>query len=140
MEVRAATMDDNDIGDEALQRFLGTTSFGKQSRAGNVEKQIDQSKRVQAVKVNQDTSQQAEIAVQEKDQDDKDEDEDNDDGDDDDDDDEDEDDEDEFPTSHEMLLKTHDRAVTAATIDPSGTRLITGSMDCTLKFLSLIHI
>ena len=134
MEVRAATMDDNDIGDEALQRFLGTTSFGKQSRAGNVEKQIDQSKRVQAVKVNQDTAQQAEIAVQEKDQDDKDEDEDNDDGDDDDDDDEDEDDEDEFPTSHEMLLKTHDRAVTAATIDPSGTRLITGSMDCTLKF------
>jgi len=56
------------------------------------------------------------------------------DDDDDDDDDDDEDDEDEFPTSHEMVIKTHDRAVTATTLDPSGTRLITGSMDCTLKF------
>lgn len=43
------------------------------------------------------------------------------------------DDEDEFPVSHELVLKTHERAVTTATLDPSGSRLISGSIDCTLK-------
>ncbi|KAF2484545.1 WD repeat protein [Neohortaea acidophila] len=33
-----------------------------------------------------------------------------------------------------MVIKTHERAVTAATLDPSGARLVTGSMDCSLKF------
>ncbi|KAL2854595.1 26S protease regulatory subunit 4 [Aspergillus pseudodeflectus] len=45
----------------------------------------------------------------------------------------DDDDEDEFPVSHELVLKTHERAVTTITVDPSGARLITGSTDCTLK-------
>ncbi|KAL4874747.1 WD40-repeat-containing domain protein [Aspergillus karnatakaensis] len=43
------------------------------------------------------------------------------------------DDEDEFPVSHELVMKTHERAVTTITVDPSGSRLISGSTDCTLK-------
>jgi WD repeat-containing protein 70 len=43
------------------------------------------------------------------------------------------DDEDEFPTSHELVFKTHERAVTTITIDPAGSRMITGSTDCTIK-------
>ncbi|RDL39350.1 uncharacterized protein BP5553_03690 [Venustampulla echinocandica] len=42
-------------------------------------------------------------------------------------------DDDEFPTSHELVLKTHERAVTSTTLDPAGSRLVTGSTDCTLK-------
>ncbi|KAI1757757.1 WD repeat domain-containing protein [Xylaria castorea] len=42
-------------------------------------------------------------------------------------------DEDEYPTSHEMVIKTHDRAVTTLSLDPSGGRLISGSIDCTVK-------
>lgn len=53
---------------------------------------------------------------------------------DDDDDDDESDDEDEYPVSHELVLKTHDRAVTTIALDPAGARLITGSTDCTLKF------
>ncbi|RFU26423.1 hypothetical protein B7463_g9905, partial [Scytalidium lignicola] len=44
------------------------------------------------------------------------------------------DDEDEYPVSHELLLKTHERAITTMSLDSSGSRLITGSIDCTLKF------
>lgn len=52
---------------------------------------------------------------------------------DDDSDDDDSDDEDEFPTSHEIVFKTHERPVTSITVDASGSRMITGSTDCTLK-------
>ncbi|KAJ9657351.1 hypothetical protein H2198_004362 [Neophaeococcomyces mojaviensis] len=44
------------------------------------------------------------------------------------------DDDDEYPVSHELVFKTHDRAVTSITLDTSGARMITGSTDCTLKF------
>ena len=46
----------------------------------------------------------------------------------------DEDDEDEYPVSNEIVFKTQERAVTTITVDPSGSRMITGSTDCTLKF------
>ena len=124
-------MEDNDIENEELRKFLGTTSFGKQNRQGNAQRQFEESKRAQAVEVKavpkkieerfEDTSDQAGEQDEENDDDDDDED------------DEDEDDEDEFPTSHEMVIKTHDRAVTTTTLDPSGTRLITGSFDSTIK-------
>lgn len=42
-------------------------------------------------------------------------------------------DDDEFPVSHELVLKTHDRAVTTVSLDAAGGRLVTGSTDCTLK-------
>ncbi|OAP56685.1 hypothetical protein AYL99_08797 [Fonsecaea erecta] len=52
---------------------------------------------------------------------------------DDDSDDDSEEDEDEYPVSHEIVFKTHDRAVTTISLDPSGSRMITGSTDCTVK-------
>jgi len=55
------------------------------------------------------------------------------DDDDDSDDDSDQSDDDEYPVSHELVLKTHDRAVTTTAVDPSGGRMVTGSTDCTLK-------
>ena len=42
-------------------------------------------------------------------------------------------DEDDYPVSHEIVFKTQERAVTTITVDPSGSRMITGSTDCTLK-------
>ena len=53
--------------------------------------------------------------------------------DDDSDDDDDSEDEDDYPTSHEIVFKTHNRPITTITVDPSGSRMITGSMDCTIK-------
>lgn len=107
--------------DEELQKFLGTATFGKQSREANVQKQIESSKRT-ALPVIAGRGNGSDKGKN------------SDDDDDDDDDSDEDDDDDEYPVSHEMVIKTHDRAVTAATIDPSGGRLITGSMDCTLKF------
>jgi WD40 repeat protein len=113
--------------DSELQKYLGTASFGKQSRTANVKSQVDASKRSEGKKSI------APKAIPEAGNSGKDNEDDVSDKDDDDDDDDD-DDEDEFPVSHEMLIKTHDKAVTAVTLDPSGGRLVTGSMDCTLKF------
>lgn len=42
--------------------------------------------------------------------------------------------EDEFPISHELVFKTHERAVTSITLDTAGARMITGSTDSNLKF------
>ena len=50
-----------------------------------------------------------------------------------DDDSDDSEDEDEYPVSHELVFRTHDRPVTTITVDASGSRMITGSMDCTIK-------
>lgn len=44
------------------------------------------------------------------------------------------DDEDEYPISHELVFKTHEKAVTSITVDAAGARMITGSTDCTLRF------
>ncbi|SMY26853.1 unnamed protein product [Zymoseptoria tritici ST99CH_1A5] len=109
--------------DEELHKFLGTSSFGKQKRQANTEKQIQLSKRQaqDSIQNGQHHDGEEHKSAEEKSDDDND------------DDDDDSDDEDEFPTTHEMIIKTHDRAITAATLDPSGGRLITGSMDCTLK-------
>lgn len=116
---------------EELQKMLGASAFGKQTRQNNAQRQIESSKRPSAAAPGQ-------IAAKGSDSDSDDEDagadKQRDDSEDDDDDDDDSDDEDEFPVSHEMVIKTHDRAVTAASLDPSGARLVTGSMDCTLKF------
>jgi hypothetical protein len=108
---------------DELQKFLGTTSFGKATQESNTKRQIDQSRRQVKVPTNNaqsSTGPKKTAASSDEDEDD-------------DDDSDDDDDDDEFPVSHEMIIKTHDRAVTVATLDPSGARLITGSMDCTLK-------
>ncbi|MBE7180513.1 MAG: hypothetical protein INR71_04750, partial [Terriglobus roseus] len=129
-------MDGDDLAaeDEALRQFL-PSSFGKQSKETNVKAQLDQTRRqpqktlVQYAADSDDDSGSSDgpgPKVNSKNGDEE--------GDDDDDDDDDEEEEEEFPTSHELVLKTHERAVTTVTLDPSGTRLITGSNDCTLKF------
>jgi WD40 repeat protein len=113
---------------DELQKYLGTTSFGKATHETNAKRQIDQSRRqVEASATNTDSSKQPKESTEGSDEGE----ENNSDSDSDDDDDD--DDDDEFPVSHEMIIKTHERAVTAITLDPSGARLITGSMDCTLK-------
>ncbi|KAI7177466.1 WD repeat protein [Hortaea werneckii] len=123
-------MDDPELeveGNDQLRQFLGTESFGKQTREANVQKQVDLSKRTDADA----SGEGAQNGKADRHQDDSD---DEDDHDDDDDDDDDDDEDDEYPTSHEMVMKTHERAVTAVTLDPSGARLVSGGMDCTLKF------
>lgn len=44
------------------------------------------------------------------------------------------DDDAEYPISHELVFKTHDRAITSITLDAPGARMITGSTDCTIRF------
>lgn len=134
----------DEFDEEAFKKFF-PTSFGKQERTANVNAQIDRTKRSEvATKPRQleeneatttdqlaltDTANRDE-KVRSSTKDDEDED---DDDDDDSDDSDDDDDEDEFPVSHEMVLKTHERAVTTMSVDPAGSRLITGSTDCTVK-------
>ncbi|RDK39959.1 26S protease regulatory subunit 4 [Aspergillus phoenicis ATCC 13157] len=131
----SAIMDGFD--EEAFKKFF-PTSFGKQEKKADVSSQIDRTKRAE-VSVNPDgdgtkagsigeTTTEAIPAAEENNQKNDSE---SDDGSDDSDDDS--DDEDEFPVSHELTLKTHDRAVTTLTVDPAGSRLITGSTDCTIK-------
>lgn len=117
-------MDEEDItveDDEALRQFL-PTGFGKQTKGVDLAKQFERSKRQVAPELVQDAG--GTSANDENERDDS-----NDSNDDDD-----EEDEDEFPVSHELVLKTHERTVTTLTVDPSGSRLITGSSDCTVKF------
>ena len=104
--------------DDPLKSFL-PASFGKKSKEANIAAQIEQTRRAVAKPA---------IARDSKpgsgDQDSA-----SDDSDDSDDD----DDEDEYPVSHELLLKTHERAVTSISLDPAGGRLITGSLDGIIK-------
>ncbi|KAF2115027.1 WD40-repeat-containing domain protein [Lophiotrema nucula] len=99
------------------------TSFGKQDASVNVEAQIERCRR-KIVDERKQAAVKAPASDDEKDSDD-------------DDSDSDEEEDDEFPVSHELAIKTHERAVTSITLDPSGTRLITGSTDCTLKLHDL---
>ena len=125
--------------EEEFKKFF-PTSFGKQERTANVNAQIDRTKRSEiSVKPKHLEDTEATTAGQraltdsanpEENIKNKDEDEDSDE----DSDDSDDDDEDEFPVSHELVLKTHERAVTTMSVDPAGSRLITGSTDCTVKF------
>ncbi len=128
-------MDDDEVQieqDDELRRFMGTTSFGKQRREASAKKQVEASKRPTAVVSGgngligyEDSNEEEGESKNGKtlDSDDSE-----------DDDDDDDDDEDEYPVSHEMVMKTHEKAVTVTSLDPSGGRLVTGSMDCTLKF------
>ncbi|KAI4150997.1 MAG: hypothetical protein LQ340_003759 [Diploschistes diacapsis] len=107
-------MEDEEIvieQDDALKQFL-PQGFGKQGKGVNIAAQIDRSRRGQAGLVKQEDS-----------------DEDNDSDEDDDDDNP----EDDYPISHELVLKTHDRPITTVDVDYSGSRLISGSTDCTFK-------
>ncbi|KAL3419439.1 WD repeat-containing protein [Phlyctema vagabunda] len=110
--------------DDPMRAFL-PQGFGKKSKEADVAAQIERTKRTvdRAPPTGKDAP--ARITQEPASKDD--------DSDDDDSDDSDQSDDDEYPVSHELLLKTHDRAVTTASLDPSGGRLVTGSIDCTLK-------
>jgi hypothetical protein len=119
--------------DDPMRAFL-PTSFGKKAKETNIAAQIDKTKRPKAsasidpLKSEVTEKDAPKIQAQEPASKDY-----GSDDDDDDDSDSQSDDEDEFPVSHELVLKTHERAVTTTALDPSGSRLITGSTDCTLK-------
>ncbi|RYP08265.1 hypothetical protein DL764_001999 [Monosporascus ibericus] len=109
--------------DDPMRAFL-PASFGKKSKEADIAAQIERTKRTVIDTGKQKT--QSEVAQQARpdsaaDSDDSSEDDDSD------------DDEDEYPTSHEMVIKTHDRAVTTVSLDPAGGRFVSGSIDCTVK-------
>ncbi|KAL8710098.1 MAG: hypothetical protein Q9225_007349, partial [Loekoesia sp. 1 TL-2023] len=126
--------------DEALKNFL-PNGFGKQETKANTSLQIERSKRARqenpVLENDHSNGRHEEHMSPKASNGENDEDEDRDDDDDNDDDDDkeqDSDDDDEYPVSHELVLKTHERPITSMTLDPSGSRLITGSTDCTVKF------
>ncbi|CAN8097444.1 unnamed protein product [Discula destructiva] len=119
--------------DDPMRAFL-PASFGKKSKAADIAAQIDRSRRT----AEKPTAAQPQTQVtaggskgaNKSDSDgggSDDNDDENESSDDDD------DDEDEHPVSHELVLKTHDRTVTSVSLDPSGSRLATGSLDGTIK-------
>jgi WD repeat-containing protein 70 len=113
--------------DEAIQKLLGTSTFGKQDAAANIEAQIEQCRRKKNAKPvtkklrqgSEDSGSQGKRDSDEDDEDDSDED--------------DDDPEEDFPISHDLMLKTHDKPINSISIDPSGARLVSGSNDCTFK-------
>ncbi|KAG8623480.1 hypothetical protein KVT40_008456 [Elsinoe batatas] len=127
-----------DVDQEALQKFLGTSSFGRQDRRGNVERQIADTKlklqkngTAAKDKAQHTDDEESDIIGKAGDKDgssDSDSDDDSD------------DDEPEFPVTHSLKIPTHSRAVTAVSLDPSGARLVTGSLDSTLKFHDLASL
>jgi WD repeat-containing protein 70 len=114
--------------DDPMRAFL-PQAFGKKAKQADVAAQIDRTRRVveEAPVRLKDGKERITHESTSKDSASNDEDDPNDS------DDSDQSDDDEFPVSHELVLKTHDRAVTTTSLDPSGSRLVTGSTDCTLK-------
>ncbi|KAI1808493.1 WD40 repeat-like protein [Daldinia bambusicola] len=113
--------------DDPMRAFL-PTSFGKKHREADIAAQIDRSKRTgNEPTVPKSKSQESGSKNTSDSDSNSDSDSDSDDS----------DDEDEYPTSHEMVIKTHERAVTTLSLDPAGGRLISGSIDCTVKLHDL---
>ena len=107
--------------DDPMRAFL-PASFGKKAKDADVAAQLDRSRRTQAVKPkirSEDLGSHGSHNGTSDEESDNDSDDDSDD--------------DEYPTSHEMVIKTHERAVTTVSLDPAGGRLISGSIDCTVK-------
>jgi WD40 repeat protein len=111
-------MDFSAEDDQAMRQYM-PSEFGKKDGTVNVEAQIARAKRA----VVDESKLDKKDAESDKDSDD--------------DSDDDSDEEDEFPVSHELIIKTHERAITTIALDASGTRMITGSNDCTLKLHDL---
>jgi WD repeat-containing protein 70 len=114
--------------DDPMRAFL-PQAFGKRAKQADVAAQIDRTRRVVEEapvrlkdgkeRITQESTSKDSASNNEEDSDDSD--------------DSGQSDDDEFPVSHELVLKTHDRAVTTTSLDSSGSRLVTGSTDCTLK-------
>lgn len=127
----------DDFDEDAFKKFF-PTSFGKQEKATDINAQINRTKRTEVSMKPKQLSQEpdgdrAEVQTAEARLESRAKSNDGSDDEDDDSNDSDSDDEDEFPVSHELVIKTHERAVTTMTVDPAGSRLITGSTDCSIK-------
>lgn len=109
--------------DDPMMAFL-PTSFGKRSQEADIAAQIDRSRRTAA------RLEAAPIENGRSGSKDSDRGESSGDGSDSSDDSDDSDDGDEFPVSHELVLKTQERAVTTVSLDTAGGRLASASMDC----------
>ena len=114
-------MDDDGVlieEDEALKQFL-PSGFGKQTTQADIARQLEKAKRPKASTTSKDAQKDRRSSGSESSEKGSE---------------EESDEDDEFPVSHELVLKTHDRPITTVTVDPSGSRFITGSTDCTIKF------
>ena len=115
-------MDEDEVvieEDEALKQFL-PNGFGKKTKEADVARQLEKSRRPTVLGSAVKSAVHKEHNAKDESSDEDSEDESN--------------DEDEFPVSHELVIKTHEKPVTTLTVDPSGSRFITGSTDCTIKF------
>ena len=125
-------VDGPDLAEDDPMRAFLPASFGKKAKEANVKAQFDRSRRVIAGEPaggGDSEPQKGTQAIEGRKVSNS-----SDSGDSNDsDDDSDSDDEDEFPTSHELVFKTHEKAVTSVSLDPAGGRLITGSLDCSVK-------
>lgn len=105
--------------DDPMRAFL-PASFGKRSKEADIAAQIDRSRRTaEAPKAQPQIKRDTKADPNSEDESDSD--------------DSSDDDEDEYPVSHELVLKTHERTVTSVSLDPAGSRLATGSLDGTIK-------
>ncbi|TDZ68303.1 putative WD repeat-containing protein [Colletotrichum trifolii] len=117
--------------DDPMRAFL-PASFGKKSKEANIAAQIDRSRRV-AEKPSVEASREGSAGPQAIGQSKKKSDSDNDSDSDSDSASDDSEDGDDYPVSHELVLKTHERAVTTVTLDPAGGRLVSASLDCKIN-------
>lgn len=101
------------MDDDALKDFL-PTSFGGTGNGFDIDAQMEHARR----KVTTDPKKEEQSSSGSDREDDSD---------------SDSDEEDEYPVSHEIIFKTQERAVTTITVDAAGSRMITGSNDCTVK-------
>lgn len=101
------------FGTENLRNFL-PSSFGGANNAHDLDAQIERTRRIPTTKKTRRSDSSSADDGSDSDEDDS-------------------EDEDEYPVSHELVFKTHERAVTSITLDPAGSRMITGSTDCTIK-------
>ncbi|KAJ0161866.1 putative WD repeat-containing protein [Colletotrichum tanaceti] len=118
--------------DDPMRAFL-PASFGKKSKEANIAAQIDRSRRATdkpSAGTAHEESAGPPTAVQKERKSDSDS---NDSDSGDSDSDSDSEDGDDYPISHELVLKTHERAVTTVTLDPAGGRLVSASLDCRIN-------
>jgi WD40 repeat protein len=107
--------------DEPMRAFV-PASFGKTTKEANIAAQIEKTRR----QVEKPPEKKQRKAAPDSD--------DSDDSDSDDSESDDEDETERFPITHEMVLKTHERAITSIALDPAGARMLSGSLDGTVNF------
>ncbi|KAF4853503.1 putative WD repeat-containing protein [Colletotrichum siamense] len=117
--------------DDPMRAFL-PASFGKKSKEANIAAQIDRSRRT-TEKASAGGSKEGSAGPPKTEQTEKKPGSDSDSDSDSNSDSDDSDDGDDYPVSHELVLKTHERAVTTVTLDPAGGRLVSASLDCKIN-------